>query len=591
MSRWIPALRVPALGAALLVGSLLGASDVIADVPEPVPRVIILDADATVPVARPLLLRQRLDPEARAPNSGPLRWQSVSGRPVDPGSAAPPGGVVLHPVELGEASVPLRDGAHEVDVLAARFERPDRRPTARLAIARELPRELLLPGVAAPRDESVRLVLAGWAASLPVQVDLIAESPWGTFLDSVRGVPLSSVPCPKGLVPQGAQNVFCAATPYLRVVTDAIERNHPALAGTAVLGEVGGIITVNIHDTAAYRVRVAAPHALDPNGPGRYFVKVRARIVRTFAGGPPAVGADDAEAIQIVRDEIASASRMWGQCGVSLGRPEELDVRVIDPPTLSLLTVGCGRAVNASGGQIAILVGGKRVVMKTYDGQTPESVASRLSALVRRTGVEVRLFRNAQVSRAAASSFDLVFSDARGRPVSLGPAPGQKLSDDPTLQVCHGRLNLADGLEHFNDENAASGTMEERMLLRAIADADPATIELVVVPVFGGLGRIGESFIRSQGGSVENALILDRTGVRAGSRSFTLAHELGHILLDLPGHPDDFGVDTPTSLMDADAADPTIFGPRRLSLEDCRRGLRQSGKNAPTQLIFDWELP
>jgi hypothetical protein len=132
--------------------------------------------------------------------------------------------------------------------------------------------------------------------------------------------------------------------------------------------------------------------------------------------------------------------------------------------------------------------------------------------------------------------------------------------------------------------------MEERMLLRALSDAEPSTIELVVVPVFGGLGRIGESFIRSEGGSVENALILDRTGVRAGARSFTLAHELGHILLDLPGHPDDFGVDTPTSLMDADAADPTIFGPRRLSLEDCRRALRQSGKNAPTQLIFDWRL-
>jgi hypothetical protein len=252
--------------------------------------------------------------------------------------------------------------------------------------------------------------------------------------------------------------------------------------------------------------------------------------------------------------------------------------------------VGCGRGVDASGGQIALEVGGKRIIMKTHRGQTPESAASRLAAMVRKAGFEVRLYRNAQVSRAASSSFDLVFSDRQGHPVPLSAIGSQKLSDDPTLQVCQGHLNLADGLEHFNDENAASGTMEERMLLRALSDADPSTIELIVVPVFGGLGRIGESFIRSEGGSVENALILDRTGVRAGARSFTLAHELGHILLDLPGHPDDFGVDTPTSLMDADAADPTIFGPRRLSLEDCRRALRQSGKNAPTQLIFDWRL-
>ena len=44
-------------------------------------------------------------------------------------------------------------------------------------------------------------------------------------------------------------------------------------------------------------------------------------------------------------------------------------------------------------------------------------------------------------------------------------------------------------------------------------------------------------------GSTENAIILDRAGIRAGARSFALAHELGHVLLDMPGHPDDYGVD------------------------------------------------
>ena len=45
-----------------------------------------------------------------------------------------------------------------------------------------------------------------------------------------------------------------------------------------------------------------------------------------------------------------------------------------------------------------------------------------------------------------------------------------------------------------------------------------------------------------------------------------IAHELGHVLLQVAGHPDDFGSDLPTSLMDADAADSSIFGPRRLSV-------------------------
>ena len=69
-----------------------------------------------------------------------------------------------------------------------------------------------------------------------------------------------------------------------------------------------------------------------------------------------------------------------------------------------------------------------------------------------------------------------------------------------------------------------------------------------------------------------------------------LAHELGHVLLDLPGHPDDYGVDRPSDLMDADAADPSMFGPRRLSIEQCERAYRQSGPGAAVPLLTPWPL-
>jgi hypothetical protein len=61
-------------------------------------------------------------------------------------------------------------------------------------------------------------------------------------------------------------------------------------------------------------------------------------------------------------------------------------------------------------------------------------------------------------------------------------------------------------------------------------------------------------------------------------------------LLDMPGHPDDYGVDQPTSLMDADAADPTIFGPRRLSVAECERAIVQSGPGAAVPLLQPWPL-
>jgi hypothetical protein len=147
-----------------------------------------------------------------------------------------------------------------------------------------------------------------------------------------------------------------------------------------------------------------------------------------------------------------------------------------------------------------------------------------------------------------------------------------------------------DGLSHFSDSDAAAGTIEERTLLKALVDDDPTTIDVLVIPHFLTLGRIGESFVDARGLGVRNAIIIDRAAVRAGARSFALAHELGHVLLQVAGHPDDFGADLPTRLMDADAADSTVFGPRRLSVTECERAILQSGPGAPVELLRGWPL-
>jgi hypothetical protein len=138
--------------------------------------------------------------------------------------------------------------------------------------------------------------------------------------------------------------------------------------------------------------------------------------------------------------------------------------------------------------------------------------------------------------------------------------------------------------------DSAAGTLEERTLLKGLDDDDPRTIEVVVVPFFAGGGRIGESFIASDLSSVRNVVLLDRAGVRATRSSLTLAHELGHVLLDMPGHPDDYGVDTPTQLMDSDASDASPYGPRRLTVEECARMVREAGPNGRVPLLADWPL-
>jgi hypothetical protein len=58
----------------------------------------------------------------------------------------------------------------------------------------------------------------------------------------------------------------------------------------------------------------------------------------------------------------------------------------------------------------------------------------------------------------------------------------------------------------------------------------------------------------------------------------------------MPGHPDDFGVDRPWMLMDADSTDGSIFGPRRISIDDCERALRESGPRALVPLLEPWPL-
>jgi hypothetical protein len=165
------------------------------------------------------------------------------------------------------------------------------------------------------------------------------------------------------------------------------------------------------------------------------------------------------------------------------------------------------------------------------------------------------------------------------------------LSTDPTLGVCLGEVDLGNGLSHFVESDAAAGTLEERALVKAFDDGDPTTIEVFIVPSFDQSGRIGESFIDDDGAGIQNTVIIDRAALRAGPRSYALAHELGHILLDMPGHPDDYGVDQSSSLMDSDASDASVFGPRRLSLAECERVLRESGPGARVPLLAPWPSP
>lgn len=434
--------------------------------------------------------------------------------------------------------------------------------------------------------DALRYMLVGSIDALPSVVDLSSTDERGQDVASLRSVPLTAMPCPSGVERRASDS--CALTEPIRAVSDDIDRRHPLVSSRSIQAVLGGSIAIVSHGATLGALRVAGPRQT-PAGPiERLRAKLRFVFVRLSPGGNAPMGGDDAGAREAAREALRRVNGMWGACGISFGG--EADVTIVDPPPSHLLSVGCGHGLPASGGVVSVRIGSKTIWARSDRGLHPSEVARRIAAELEKNGFSVTLSDNPRSAAAAGGSTDLSVRDARGELVALLPPLSGPVSTDTTLSACIGTVDLEDGLQHFGDVDAMVGTVEERTLIKAYDDHDPTTIDVILVPGFARGGRIGESFIGADGGSIRNVVVVDRAGIRSNQSSFTLAHELGHVLLDDPGHPDDFGVDLPTRLMDADAADPTAFGPRRLSLEECARALKQSGPGVANELLTPWPL-
>ncbi len=518
----------------------------------------------------------------------------VAGGRVLPWGKTVPRGASLQGVAPGRAELRVRSGARErtvfVDVMGVGFRDGRRRdvdPARSWASLERTPPErvtLAEPDAAYADPDALRLTLRrpDGAASARLRVESVSGE--GIVLDVLEHVPLSAVACPSD-APLGT---VCEASAPLRLVVDDVDRVHPLVLGRSLRGDVGGALVVR--DAATRKklqaIRVAGPPSSVAGAIGRHTLTVRPLVVRVTPGGAPAVGGTDAGAIAAVRAELALASATWGQCGLTFGSVATMDVKIVDPPPAHLIAIGDDVALPAAGGEIRLRVEGKVVAVRVRRGFSPLQVALEVGAALERAGFGASVSENARIGPGAGRSADVSVRRRDGRLARVDAVS----SSDPTLSVRVGSVDLTDGLQHFGDADAAAGTLEERALVKAFEDGDPATIEIIVIPFFAGGGRIGESFIASDASSMRNVVLLDRAGVRARRTSLTLAHELGHVLLDAPGHPDDFGVDTPTLLMDSDASDSSPFGPRRITVDECVRVLRQSGPRARVPLLTEWKL-
>lgn len=378
-------------------------------------------------------------------------------------------------------------------------------------------------------------------------------------------------------------------TAFLRLVGDRTDLSAPGVGQQ--------LLQVALRDTvrAVYRVGDVDLHQdIRVGRPGReggpraaLRGKLRLRVLRYAPGARAVLGRSDPEAIQLAREQVAVANEIWLQCFIDFGSPADADALIVDPPPSALLSISDGTGLPAQGDGEIRLQAGERTIgpIATVKGAPPEQTALSVARALRAAGFVAEVSVNPRTQFGAGRSADVLVRDRGGKPVRLARAPGKPLSTDSRQRVQVGVVDLSDGVQEFDNMTATSGTLEERTLVKLLADDDPTTIDVFFINRFVAATRQGEAFIEWDGGAIVNTLILDRNGVRFQRQAWVQAHELGHVLLDEPFHPDAVGQDRPWLLMDADARQGRVTGPKRITDAECARVRGRSGPNASPALL------
>ncbi len=376
---------------------------------------------------------------------------------------------------------------------------------------------------------------------------------------------------------------------FLRLVGDDLDVRAPGVQGQTLLVGLRDRVRVRYQrvDTVGELttdLRVGRPGNEDGVLAARR-ARWRLVVLRHRAAGP-VVGNDEAGALAIARRQVEISNEVYLQCAVTWGDPTTARIDIVEPVRDALLSVGDNDGLSAAGGTARFLVNNVAVgPVRVLPGWRPVDTARALATAVRAAGFTPRVTTNARTDYGAFGSADLTALDRAGRPVSFAAIGGAPIATDARQTITVGRVDLGDGVDEFNNLNSASGTLEERSLIKPLTDGDPATIDLFLINRFARGTRIGEAFVEGAAGAIFNGLLVDRAGISAEREAWTQSHEAGHILLDQPWHPDNTGPDRPWLLMDADASLGAVTGPKRLSVEECARIHQQSGVDAVPSVL------
>lgn len=481
-------------------------------------------------------------------------------------------GIIGGVLSLSAALLPGAFGADNVISLVWQRPGADRLVASRHALITSRPP---FPGAGADEDLSrFRVEVDGTARPRSVRLSLVSIDP---SAERVR----DRLDLGTGDLEVGAGAV---RSPWLVLAADDDDRTSPRLSGRALKAGLGDWIEARVRvggrRAKRWSIRVGRPSF--ESGPlAIREVRLSIVVLRTAPGGDPLVGGDLAGAGEVMAFQARVAGEIFSQCAVAVPVDRNAPVRLADPPGPCLIAVGERFGMFSKGGVVRLMVDGERLgPWKIGSEYTPSQTTRLLGRYLEEAGFAIDRYENARISSFVNATSDLLVRRKDGSPARVEPWPGEPLTTDPAQSMDIGAVILEDGIDAYDDMTALSGTLEERTLVRALSDNDPGTIDVIVVNRFAGGGRQGESFIPS-GTVVEGgAVIVDLNALARARQSYTLSHELGHVLLDDLGHPDSRGEDEPFWLMHSRSSS-LLDGPKRITEAECRTIRASIEKRSP----------
>jgi hypothetical protein len=267
---------------------------------------------------------------------------------------------------------------------------------------------------------------------------------------------------------------------------------------------------------------------------------------------------------QILERHLDWTNEVLGQCGISVDTEEPGSMAYVEAPKQTFVSLGSELGILPTELEVSIEDEGRLFSRFGLAGmRIPLLAAQNLAAFLETQGLSCRVIENSPRPSRAHSGADLSCIRADGTPARLRIEAQPPFADIMTAEVV-----LGDGLTCYTQDLGSSGSPEQRALILGLWPSPPGISRLIIVDKLLCLQQLAQSFSDDPKSPLFGAMIIDRRGLARGREVFALAHELGHVLLSTPGHPEDDEPFDPELLMNSQSS--SIYaGPRRIPAPLC----------------------